>query len=135
MSCPASSARYRAAPDLAALEPRARARVVQRLAGERELGRAELHVVAPRALGVERVGEGRDDVARLDVDGARGGEDLRGEVELARGPRRVAGARVELRGERERRAHAAREVRRQARAGIVGAEGGPPREVAVRARP
>ena len=112
----------RARPDLAALEPGRRARIAERLAGQRQLGRAELQVVAPRALGIERVGEGGDDVGRLTLTVARGGEDLRRQGELAARPRRVPPARVELRRQREGRAHAPGEVRRQRRAWIVGAE-------------
>ena len=53
------------------------ARVVERLAGQRELGGAPLQVVAPRRLRVERVGQRGGDVGLGHVRRLRAGEDPR----------------------------------------------------------
>ena len=79
-------------------QPVAGARVAERARGERQLRAAELEVVAPRGLGVERVRERGGDVAHAARLG--GAVDLRGGGEL--GARSVGlGRGVELRGERE----------------------------------
>ena len=101
-------------------------------AGERQLRAAELEVVAPRGLGVERVRERGGDVAH--VAGLRGAVDLRGGGELGARPVGL-GRGVELRGEREGGRHAAGEVGRDRLAGRVGAEDGAVAQVAVAARP
>ena len=108
-------------------DPARSARVAERLRGQGQLGGAELEVVVPRGLRIERVRERGDD---LHVLGPGGAVDRRGRRQLLPRPGGLRG-RVELGGERERRGGPPGEVGWERRAGRIGAEHGPVADVAV----